>query len=188
MSINTLQTQTIGQDVNPELSQVDKILSDKPVLLNNPGTVLDTSLYYNFSNTQLVAAEQVNNYGRYSQSLTSSILGSTANVTVPNSSFLSGMYLYLELPPTGPNQYLMRGWGLNVIENISFILGSSNVSQLNINGQSHAQMYMASAETSEKRLKLLRLAGEEVTIDQVAAGVVQNNRAHVQIQLPWSKN
>ena len=184
MSINTLMTQTQGDDISAPMSEVDRILSSKPILLSNPGTVLDTSLYYNYTNTTLIAAEQAANWGRYSQTLTSNLFGSTANVTIPNSSFLSGLYLYLELPEVLADQYLMRGWGLNIIENISFILGSSNVSQLTINGQSHAQMYMASAETAEKRLKLLRLAGEEVTAVQ-APGTI--NRAHVQLQLPWSK-
>lgn len=185
MSINPLQTQTQGEDYGPSMTEVDRILSSKPVLLSNPGTVLDTSLYYNFANTQLVAAEQVQNFGRYSQTLTSNIFGSTANITVPNSSFLSGMYLNLKVDPILVNDlYLIRGWGLNMIENISFILGSSNVSQLTINGQTHAQMYMSSAETAEKRLKLLRLAGEEVTSIQAADAI---NEAYVQLQLPWSK-
>jgi hypothetical protein len=185
-SLNPLQTQTMGADVGPETDQVDKILSSKPVLLNNPGTVIDNSLYYNFSNAQLVAAEAVQNNGRFSQSLSSTAFGSTSSIIIPNSSFLSGVTLYAELGALPDNVFLPRGWLLNAIESLSFILGSSNVSQLTYNSQSHANIYMANCETAEKRLKAMRLAGEEYS-----AGVAQApgtiNKAQVQLQLPWSK-
>lgn len=94
--------------------------------------------------------------------------------------------LYAELPALGANQFLPRGWLANAIESISFILGSSNVSQLTINGQSHMAMYMSGCETAEKRLKALRMAGEEYS-----AGVAQApgtiNRAQMQLQLPFSR-
>lgn len=39
MELNPIQTQTLGRPVEPEMDQIDRILSSKPVLLNNPGTV-----------------------------------------------------------------------------------------------------------------------------------------------------
>ena len=186
MELNPIQTQTIGAPVGPPMDQIDKILSSKPVLLANPGQVIDNTLYYSYSNAQLVASECVQNFGRFVQSLSNASFGSTSSVSIPNSSFLEGLTLYAELPALGANQFLPRGWLLNSIESLSFILGSSNVSQLTINSSTHAQMYMAGCETQEKRLKALRLAGEEYS-----AGVAQApgtiNRAQVQLQLPWSR-
>lgn len=186
MELNPIQSQTIGQPVGPEMDQLDRILSSKMVHLSNPGTVIDNSLYYSFSNAQLVVAETVQNHGRFSQSFSSPAFGSTSSITIPNSSFLGGLNVYFELPALGANQFLPRGWGLSAIESLSFILGSSNVSQLTINGQSHMAMYMLGCETEEKRLKALTLAGQEYS-----AGVAQApgtiNRAHFQLQLPWSR-
>jgi len=186
MELNPLQTQTMGQPVEPEMDQIDKILSAKPVLLNNPGTVIDNNLYYSFTNSQLVAAEAVQNFGRYQQSLSSPQFGSTSSVTIPNSSFVEGLNLYLELGALGANQFLPRAWGLTAIDSISYILGSSNVSQLTLNGQSHAAILMSNCETEEKRLKALRLAGEEYSLG-VAQPVGTINKAVIQLQLPWSK-
>lgn len=186
MELNPLQTQTMGSSVEPEMDQIDKILSSKPVLLNNPGTILDQSLYYSFSNAQLVAAECVQNQGRFQQSFSTPQFGGTSSITVPNSSFLESLNIYLELGALGANQFLPRGWGLNAISRLSFILGSSNVSQLDISGDSHAALLFSGCETAEKREKAMRLAGEEYNLG-VAQPVGTINKAYFQLQLPWSR-
>jgi len=180
--INALQTQTRGGDAQ---AIVEGILSRKAPLMSNPGSVVANNLYYDSNSVAVVAAECVSNYGRYSQSLTSLQLGSAGNFTIPNSSFLSGMYVYAELPALPANVFLPRSWLLNSIAQISFILGSSNVSQINISGASHIAQLLLSCETAEKRNEVLRLAGDEVTSAPQAPGTV--NRAYMQLQLPWSR-
>jgi hypothetical protein len=183
MDLNTLQTQT---QASPVESMVDGILSRKAPLMSNPGSVVANNLYYDSNSVAVVAAECVSNYGRYTQSLTTLQLGSAGNFTIPNSSFLSGMYVYAEIPALPANVYLPRGWLANSIAQISFILGSSNVSQINITGASHIAQMLLSAETAEKRNALLRLAGDEAG-GAVAQAPGTVNRAYMQLQLPWSR-
>jgi hypothetical protein len=182
--INALQTQTVGKSDGPSEEVMMKLLTRKSVHLSSPGNVTAHNLYYDSTSCNVVLAENVQNFGRYSQTLTSLNFGSTAQVTIPNCSFLSGLYLYFQLGAIPANTFVPRGWGLNAIDNISFILGSSNVSQVNINSSTHAQMYLATAETAEKRNLLLRLAGDEIQGAQVGGTV---NEAYVQLQLHWSR-
>lgn len=182
--INPLVSQTMGGASEVSEDVMRKLLTRKAPHLANPGTVTAGNLYYDASTCAVVLAESVQNFGRYSQSLTNLQMGGVSNVTIPNSSFLSGMYLYMQLGALPANTFAPRGWGLNAIDNISFILGSSNVSQVNINSSTHAQMYLANAETAEKRNLLLRLAGDEIQGAQVGGTV---NEAYVQLQLPWSR-
>jgi len=182
--INALQTQTRGPNDMLDDASLRAILTNKAPMLSNPGSVVSNDLYYDASSSVVKLAESVQNYGRYSQSLNSLQFGSVSSITIPNSSFLSGLYLYLEIPALPFGCYLPRGWGLNLINQISFILGSSNVSQLSLSGQSHAQMAILGCETAEKRDAFLRLCGEEVTTEQPPGTI---NRAYVQLQLPWSR-
>lgn len=182
--INPLQTQTVGGSGMSE--KVDEILSRKAPLMSNPGSVVASNLYYDANSVAVVAAECVSNYGRYSQSLTTLQLGSAGNFTIPNASFLSGLYVYAEIPALPANVFLPRGWLLNSISNISFILGSSNVSQIQVNGATHAAQLFLAAETAEKRNEIMRLAGDEAGgAAPQAPGTI--NRAYMQLQLPWSR-
>lgn len=184
--INPLVSQTVASPMDSMQDQelIKKLLTRKAPHLANPGTVTAGNLYYDSSTCAVVLAECVQNFGRYSQSLTTLQMGGVASITIPNSSFLSGLFLYMQLGALPANTFCPRGWALNAIDNISFILGSSNVSQVNINSSTHAQMYLAAAETAEKRNLLLRLAGDEIQGLQ-APGTV--NEAYVQLQLPWSR-
>jgi hypothetical protein len=180
--VNPLQTQTVGSSVMSD--KVDEILSRKAPLMSNPGSVVANNLYYDANSVAVVAAECVSNYGRYTQSLTTLQLGSAGNITIPNASFLSGLYIYAEIGALPANTFLPRGWLLNSIANVSFILGSSNVSQVQVNGATHASQMLLSCETAEKRNEVLRLAGDEAQGPQ-APGTI--NRAYMQLQLPWSR-
>lgn len=155
-------------------------LSNKRVLLSNPGTKLN-DLYYSFANVQVDMAECTFNFGRYTQSLTSTSLGGTSLLTIPNSSFLSDCWLHLELPPVVANQTLCRGWGYGLIQSINYLFGSSNVSNISINGQSLMQIVLAESETAEKRDELMDLGGS-ATI----ATTTGNISAMCLIPLPWS--
>lgn len=137
------------------------ILVTKRSILSNPGTKLDYSLYYNSLNTVVQASECTWTQGRYQQSFSSLAFGSSSTIIIPNGSFVQAMRIHLELPDLGANMTVPRGWGFAAINNISFLLGSSNVPQITISGQTVYQLIMAQCETVSKRNKMLKLAGEE---------------------------
>lgn len=165
------------QQIDPREEQY---LSTKRVLLSNPGYKL-SDVYYSKYNTQVDLAEVTWNTGRYTSTLNNSNFGSNTQVIIPNSSLLSTMYLHLELPDVVADQTICRGWGFACIDSISFLFGSSNVSQIQINGQTLFQLIMMEAETEEKRSEMLRLAGEEWLVPSGG-----NLEADLIIPLPWS--
>lgn len=152
-------------------------LSSKRTHLASPGIKLDSN-YYSVMNSTVAAVETTYNTGRLTVSLTNSSFGSQAQVIIPNSSFLGNTYLHLELPnlpdtsilpiPVGnPNSgwlTLSRGWGYSAIQSISYLFGSSNVSQLTLQGNSMWQQIAMQCETAEKRSEFFRLGGEEVLV------------------------
>lgn len=156
-----------------------EFLSDKKVILSNPGSK-QNNIYYNVQNTTVQEVEVGYNLGRFRQSLSSSRFNSVSQVIVPNQSFLGDVFLYLELPATVANQTLCRGWGYACIRNISYLVGSSNVSLLSMSGQSMFQTIMLECETQEKKSEYLRLGGEVI----LTSGITP--RAQIQIPLPWS--
>lgn len=186
MAVNTMLSpgtfQTGDAVRGPMESEVEKILSSKNVYLAEPGSVTSgDGLYYNFQNSVINIAETTRNIGRYRVSLNQLSFGGSSQFTVPNQSFLSSLWLTLTLPAIPANVYLPRAWGYDAIEEVSYLLGSSNVSQLKINGDSHTDILLENCETAEKRSRLMRLGGEEIT-----APTTGESRATVQIQLPWS--
>lgn len=94
---------------------------------------------------------------------------------------LSNVYLHLQLPKIEPNSTLCRSWGMRMVDRLSYLWGSANVSQLSIDFQSHFQMNMQSAPTSEKKSEIARLSGEEQLV--ATANPVD---AYVPLHLPWS--
>ena len=162
-------------------SQAAVYLSQKPVLLNNPGTKMN-DIYYSKTNTKVEATEVTFNMGRYKQSLNSLIFGGTGQAIIPTQSLVSTTYLHLELPAIVANQTLCRGWGYACIERITYLFGSSNVSQIQIDGDTLFQVIMQSVQNSEKRNELFRLGGQEQT---VSAGATIN-RATIILPFPWS--
>jgi hypothetical protein len=166
----------------PLESEIEKILSSKNVYLAEPGSVTSgDGIYYNFQNSVIDIAETTRNIGRYKVSLNQLSFGGTSQFTVPNQSFLSSIWLTLTLPNIPANVFLPRGWSLDAVEEVSYLLGSSNVSQLKINGDSHTDIMLEHCETSEKKSRLIHLAGEEIT-----APTTTESRATFQLQLPWS--
>lgn len=93
--------------------QVNKILANKPVLLNTPGVKLVTSAYYDITSAMVDSVEVTYWSGRYFQSLSTARFGSGAKVTIPNQSLMSVTMLHLVLPPIAPadNVALCKGWG-----------------------------------------------------------------------------
>jgi len=187
--------QPIG--LSPAISQdalisaaADKILkseylNDKKVLLSNPGYAM-TDIYYSMMNTTLSLAEVTYNTGRFTQSLGSKTFGSTSQVVIPNDQLVSSMYLHLRLDNLGANIQLPRGWGYRAIDSLSFILGSTNVSQLQINSQSLFQRNMEECETEEKRSEVLTLGGEEI-LNTGSINDVSSAHAYILLNLPFSR-
>lgn len=142
------------------ISQEMIYLSQKKAHLNAPGYKLN-SLYYSSMNSMVDLVENTVMTGRYSQTLSSTQFNSSSTITIPNSSFLGQMYLHLELPNLVADQQICRGWGLACLESISFLMGSSNVPQLEISGESIRDVLMLQSESAEKASEIIRLAGDE---------------------------
>jgi hypothetical protein len=157
-----------------------RYLSQKRTLLAMGGTILD-DIYYSGANTTVSLSEATYNNGRLAVSLTSPAFGAQSQVIIPNSSLLGACFLHLELPDVVANQALCRGWGYAAIDQISYLFGSSNVSQIAINGQSLWQTVAAQCETSEKRSEMFHLGGEEVIAPTGAT-----LQADLLLPLPWS--
>lgn len=158
-------------------------LSDKRVILSNPGTAFN-DIYYSRFNTIQSMAEVTYNTGRYQTSLSSTQFGGTSTVLVPNGSLLSTFYLHLEITPTvtDPNLTLPRGWGFACLRQISYLMGSSNVPNISLDKHSILQVIMGQCENAEKRSEMFHLAGEEQL--GLIAGVTVT--ADITIPLPWS--
>lgn len=147
-------------DMEPEAQEMIALMSLKRTILNAPGTKL-SQLYYSAANSTVDAVEITYNVGRYISSLSTPLFNAQSQVILANSSFVGETYLHLELPNLYENQTLSRGWAYQAIQQISIIMGSSNVSQVVLNGQSVFHKIMSQCETSEKRSEMLRLAGDE---------------------------
>ena len=99
--------------------------------------------------------------GRFTSSLSTVLFGSQSQIILPNSSFVGECYLQLRLPNLWPGQTISRGWGYMALQQMSYLFGSSNVSQIPINGQTLWHVVSQSCETSEKRSEFWRLGGDE---------------------------
>ena len=173
--------------------EIEAFVSDKKTILAAPGTKLN-SLYYNVANSTVDAIEITYNTGRFQTALSTPLFGASSNVILANTSFVDNVYLHLELPNLYPNQTLCRGWGYAAIASLNFIFGSSNVSQLNINGQSLWHKVAMQCETAEKRSELWRLGGDEYLSPIMRIndeGVAERDpaaviSADILLPLPWS--
>ena len=148
------------QASNMAVADSSNILVEKRTILSNPGTKLD-SLYPNALNTIVDIAQNTWTQGRYQQSLSSLQFGGQSTILIPNGSFVATVYLHLELPALAANMAVNRGWGFAAIESISFLLGSSNVPQITLQGQTIYQLMLAQCESVMKRSEMLALAGQE---------------------------
>ncbi len=185
------------------MSDPEAYLTNKHVLLNSTGTKLGDN-YYNKYNSSASLVETTYVMGRYIQSLSSPIFGSTSTINIPNGSFLGETYLHLELPqfpvvnttpgagyfPNG-TWVLPRGWGYACIQQIQFLVGSSNAPTITISGESLLQIALAQCSTSEKRSQMINLAGQAQNARQIpttneGAGLPLKVTADVLIPLPWS--
>lgn len=171
-----------------------RYLAAKRSTLSAGGTFLDGN-YYSIANSTVDLVETTYSQGRLSIALSSKTFGSQSQILVPNSSFVGDTYLVLTLPNLLENQTLCRGWGYAIINSISFLFGSSNVSQLTINGQSMWAKISQQCECEEKRSELFRLGGQEylspIMRMNPTTGLPERDpdaviTATVLLSLPWS--
>lgn len=169
-------------------------LAPKRTALAAGGTILDGN-YYTVANSTVQLVETTYSSGRLTMSLSSKSFGSQSQILIPNSSFIADCYLVLTLPNVLPNQTLSRGWGYAILNSLSYLFGSSNVSQLTIQQQSIWHRVAMQCENEEKRSELFRLGGEEIltpiTYVDPADGVVKRDpnallTATVLLPFPWS--
>lgn len=178
---NNMYQQLESSNMMAATSERDgQYLTDKRILLSNPGFKLSQN-YYSTANSTVDLAETTYNYGRYSVSLSSLNFGSTSSVIIPNSDFLAQCILHVELPAIPANVCLPRGWLFNAINSLNFTVGSSSINQVSFTGQSLYQISMAQCETASKRSEVLALAGQEILTAQGAG-----SSADIMLILPWS--
>lgn len=177
-------TPTPALQITEEELQIASVLSDKRTLLNSAGFMLN-DVYYSALNSTVSLVEASWNYGRTNFSLQSLQFGSTSQIFIPNNSLLSDVYLVLELGNLPANSALPRGWGLAAINQIAFLMGSSNVPLLTTPFQSLFQWLMNQIETAEKREEMLALMGEE-QLNGMPAGVT-SLFAYIPLILPFAK-
>jgi hypothetical protein len=151
-----------GEQPNHGPVEHDGILVTKRTVLSNPGSKLNHSLYYSAINTVVQPVEATWTTGRFKQSLSSPQFGAQSTIIIPNGSFVQTMYLNLKMPAAlGANMVLPRGWAFSAIQSISYLMGSSNVPQITISGQTMYQLMLAQCESVMKRSEMLALAGQE---------------------------
>lgn len=159
-------------------------IDTKRTMLAVPGTKLD-DVYYSKYNSTVQKVEATYNVGRFEQTLSSLTFGGTSNVLIPNGDLLGECYLHLKIDDAvgvmGANNALARGWGFAAIQSISYLFGSSNVSDLTISGQSLWQILLAQSETSEKCSHAFQLGGEAWKF-----GDQKGLEADILLPLPWS--
>ena len=178
---------------SPDVSEAMVLLSKKRSALNAPGTRL-SSLYYGVANATVDAVECTYNVGRFTSDLSSLAFGSGSQVLLSNQSFVGQTWLHFELPNLFPGQTLSRGWGYGIIRALSYIFGSSNVSQTTFDGQSLWHCVSMQCETSEKRSELFRLGGQEYLGPIMRIGAngqperdsAATLTATILLPLPWS--
>jgi hypothetical protein len=186
-------------------------MRDKRALLSNPGLLLN-DIYYSTHNTSVQDAEVTYNTGRYTQSLSNLNFGAQSQIQVPVSSLLADTYLYLRINQVGPNAAynqniaIIDGFGYAAINSISYLLGSSNVSQFQVNGPTLLMMNLEQCETSDKRTSVFQLGGTQIKgqyignttamglvpgsgpgIASATPGVVPAMEAYVLLNYPWSR-
>jgi hypothetical protein len=162
----------------------ETFLSNKRTALMSPGSKIN-DLYYSRYNSTVQLVECTYNLGRFTQSLNNTSFGATSNVNIPNGSFLGQTYLRLVLPALPPNVCLTRGWGYAAIDQISYLFGSSNVSDMSISGQSLWHLVQSQCETEEKASEMFKLGGDwhRSSIDGTPGGTQE---AHLLLPFPWS--
>lgn len=142
-------------------------------------------LYYNDDMVKVSELETHTTVGRYKQSLTSLVFGSTAEITIPNQDFLSDVYLILQTPVFPIGSTLSDQWAYACIKSLRYQWGSSNVSQIEISGETLFMKNFIDCETKEKRDLAGDLAGR-INVGSDLTTVIPSQLCMIQLPTPWS--
>lgn len=170
-----------------------KYLSNKRTLLSVPGT-LKTDAYVSVIDSTVQLVEITANLGRYTSSLSTSQFSGVGQVLIPNNDILGNTYLHLQLPAiTAAGSWVApQGWGWSAIKSISYLWGSSNVSQMSISGKSLWAIALSQCNTAEKRSQLCYLGGGLTPANVNSDGDTPDDsegigyHAYIPLALPWS--
>ena len=164
----------------------DTILSTKHAILSSGGSRYNDN-YYNYLNSSTSMLETT--YGWQNIiSLPSLQFGSSSQINVPIDQFVGNVVLHLRLPNLVTNQSLTKGWGVAMLQSISFSFGNSSSTQIVLQNDAIFQTIMAQCDSVEKRDVLFTLMGQAFLEPQVApAGEdVPLIDAYIPIPLPFS--
>jgi len=168
--------------MSSDLPEELKYVSSKNALLANPGTKLNNT-YYTSKNCVVDLVEMTFSQSRVTQSLTSTLFGSSSQIVIPIGSFIGETYLHLRLPNLTTNQSLIRGWSVGAIASIQYMWGSSNIPSISYNKQTLLHALLGENVTAEACSEMLRLAGDALY------GPVPDGEyvtADLLLPLPWS--
>lgn len=154
-------------------------VSDRVPDLDAVGTQKNT-LYYGSDDVKVSEVQYDTLQGKFRQTLSSLQFGGISEINIPNSDSVSSCYLYMKLPNLLANQTLCDYWGYGIIKNVSYTIGGSNISIIDLPGESIFQRTLLSCESKEKRSKLREIGGTALS------GANTTPEAIVQIPLPWS--
>ena len=166
---------------------MDAVLSTKRAVLSSGG-VSYNDLYYGTMNSSLSLLECTFNYN-YSITLPSRDFGSTSQINIPNDQLFECLILHLVLPQVVQGQSLARTWGYGMLNSVAWTFGSSNSTQIMLQGDSIYQTVIGQCTDPLKRLEISRLAGEEQTTPPPAPDPdsdIPLNEAYLLIPLPCS--
>ena len=163
--------------INPALSAI----SAKRVLLSS-SAIKTNSLYFGELNSQADYVEAEVNNGRYITALNVLTFGGTSQVTIPNASFVSQVWLRVTLPPLLLNQTLPLGWVFALINSIQFTVGSSNVAGITVSGNANFLSQMHQCEHPDSKFSELLLLGGNLEIGPTT----YSPEGSIIISLPWS--
>ena len=126
--------------------------------LDSIGTLKNT-LYYSNDDVKVQEVQFDSLNGKFKQTLTSLQFGGVSEITIPNSDSIGSCYLHLKLPALDANHTLGDMWGYSAIKNVSYTIGGSNISIIDLPSESIFQKTMISCETKETPYNLALTQG-----------------------------
>lgn len=132
-------------------------LSEKPALLTAPGSLI-SNLYYNKHNSSIEAVQSTTMWSN-KINLPSTSFGASNIINLPMNMFIGQLVLRLRLPQVVANQTVALGWGLAMISQIRFQMGTSSSTPIIMTGKALWHYLMAQCPTEEKRSQLLQFCG-----------------------------
>ncbi len=167
-----------------QANAVKSMVSNKAPLLNSPGIVLANTLYYDTSSSSVNGCESLSYFGKDKVAFSAVQTTGTPNCNIPNVFFQGTTYIVAQfnastiLWPTeaqlGNYGYagfaMHEGWGASGIQSITYYLGSSSVSNVDVSIESNIAMALAQCETQEKKSQMIRGMGEAMCAFMYTSG------------------